>query len=112
MLSPPWTACWRPLLWRAIPTLAFAPNLAAHAQAPASPYLDPGPTLRASQANTPVPAQLYRSALAGLPKGVERGPLDWTAANAAVAQFPRGHADLLKWEQAQRATPPQKEAQP
>ncbi|MEG1735898.1 MAG: hypothetical protein RR283_12665 [Comamonas sp.] len=23
---------------------------------------------------------------------------DWKAANAAVAEFPRGHADVLKWE--------------
>ncbi len=25
-------------------------------------------------------------------------PTDWTRANAAVAEFPRGHADVLKWE--------------
>ena len=29
---------------------------------------------------------------------------DWRAANAAVAAFPRGHADVLRWEAAQ-ATP-------
>ena len=28
-------------------------------------------------------------------------PGDWKAANAAVAKFPRGHADVLKWEKAQ-----------
>lgn len=28
-------------------------------------------------------------------------PGDWNAANAAVAKFPRGHADVLKWEKAQ-----------
>ena len=38
-------------------------------------------------------------------------PGDWKAANAAVAQFPRGHADVLKWEKAQapatgKTTPP------
>ncbi|MFT3811901.1 MAG: hypothetical protein QM740_00850 [Acidovorax sp.] len=27
---------------------------------------------------------------------------DWRAANQAVAQFPRGHADILKWEARQR----------
>ena len=27
-------------------------------------------------------------------------PGDWKAANAAVAKFPRGHADVLKWEKA------------
>ena len=32
-------------------------------------------------------------------------PGDWKAANAAVAQFPRGHADVLKWEKAQLAAP-------
>lgn len=28
-------------------------------------------------------------------------PGDWRAANRAVAEFPRGHADVLKWEAAQ-----------
>jgi hypothetical protein len=30
-------------------------------------------------------------------------PGDWKAANAAVAEFPRGHADVLKWEKARAA---------
>ena len=34
-------------------------------------------------------------------------PGDWKAANAAVAQFPRGHADVLKWEKAQSTAPSQ-----
>ena len=29
------------------------------------------------------------------------GTQDWRAANAAVGQFPRGHADLVGWEAAQ-----------
>ena len=28
-------------------------------------------------------------------------PGDWKAANASVAEFPRGHGDVLKWEKAQ-----------
>ena len=28
-------------------------------------------------------------------------PGGWKAANAAVAEFPRGHGDVLKWEKAQ-----------
>ena len=35
-------------------------------------------------------------------------PVDWKRANEAVTEFPRGHADVLKWEQAhpvQPATP-------
>lgn len=31
-------------------------------------------------------------------------PVDWKRANEAVAEFPRGHADVLKWEQAQPAS--------
>jgi hypothetical protein len=38
---------------------------------------------------------------------------DWRRANEAVAQFPRGHADVLKWEQAQPPAPlPTPSAQP
>ena len=42
----------------------------------------------------------YRSVFADTPTGVETQTLDWKRANADVAQFPRGHADVLKWEQA------------
>ena len=31
---------------------------------------------------------------------------DWRAANAAVAAFPSGHADVLRWEAAQTAPHP------
>lgn len=38
--------------------------------------------------------------------GVEQASTPWQAANAAVAQFPRGHADVLQREKAQAdATP-------
>ena len=53
---------------------------------------------------------LHHSALP--PSGnIVAQPGDWKAANAAVAQFPRGHADVLKWEKAQttvagKTTPP------
>lgn len=29
------------------------------------------------------------------------GPRDWRAAHAAVAEFPNGHADVVRWEAAQ-----------
>lgn len=32
-------------------------------------------------------------------------PQDWRAANAAVATFARGHADVLRWEAAQTPAP-------
>lgn len=54
-----------------------------------------------SDPDVPVPPPAYRSAFAGLPTGVEQESLDWRKANGSVAEFPRGHIDLLKWEQAQ-----------
>ena len=38
--------------------------------------------------------------------GVEQASTAWPAANAAVGQFPRGHADVLQWEKSQAATTP------
>ncbi|MEG3002441.1 MAG: hypothetical protein RR855_18025 [Comamonas sp.] len=35
--------------------------------------------------------------------GVEQASTAWPAANAAVGQFPRGHADVLQWEKSQAA---------
>lgn len=90
--------------------LAYALLLAtaAHAQ-PAAPALtEPARTLQASDASSHVPALPYRSVFADLPRGVEEGSGDWKAANNAVAQFPRGHIDLLQWEKA-RATQPKEQ---
>lgn len=87
--------------------LAMLLPAGAIAQALPTPYprLDPRPTEQAADPATPVPAALYVSAFAGLPTGVEPALDDWKKANAAVGQFPRGHADLLKWEQAQEPKP-------
>jgi hypothetical protein len=46
----------------------------------------------------PVPRLEHRSVLGGLPRGVAEQDLPWKQANEDVARFPRGHADLLKWE--------------
>jgi hypothetical protein len=79
---------------------------AASAQTP-NPYprLDPKPTEQAADPASPVPAARYSSAFAGVATGVEPAVDDWKKANAAVGQFPRGHADLLRWEQAQDGKP-------
>jgi hypothetical protein len=71
-------------------TVAAILPLLAHADAPSA---------QAVQA-PPVP---YRSAFEGLTRGVEEGTVDWKAANAEVGRFPRGHVDLVKWEQAHGA---------
>lgn len=40
-------------------------------------------------------------------------PQDWRAVHAAVAEFPRGHADVVRWEAAQpRSVSPAHKGQP
>lgn len=50
----------------------------------------------------PVPAVAYRSVFANTPASMGMQASDWKEANAQVGQFRRGHADVLKWEQAQQ----------
>lgn len=68
--------------------LAALPLLAAAAE----PAADPA---------APVPAMTYRSVFQDMPTGVEEQAIDWRKANAEVGQFPRGHVDILRWEQRQ-----------
>ena len=51
----------------------------------------------------PVPPPSYHSVLPAAPAGVAEQDLPWRAANEAVARFPRGHADIVKWENGQAA---------
>lgn len=57
-----------------------------------------------------VPRPAYRSAFEGTPSGIEEETVDWKKANAEVGQFPRGHIDLLKWEEGQGAAAPARPA--
>lgn len=52
------------------------------------------------------PPAAYRSVFDGIPQGVEEETVDWKKANAEVARFPRGHIDLLKWEEANPGAAP------
>ncbi len=74
----------------------------AQAQAPLHPATDP--------AAATVP--LHHQALPDS-GGVEKAQTDWRSANGAVADFPRGHADILTWEAGQaRAASAPSAAQP
>lgn len=76
------------------------------------------PTLASAQshnAKAVVASPVYQSAFADLPAFDPERPnadkKDWRTANKDVAQFPRGHVDILKWEATQTkkrplATPP------
>ena len=64
------------------------------------------PLLAAAGADDPaaaVPPLPYRSALPP-PAPVAEQDIPWKQANEAVARFPRGHADVLRWEE--RQAPP------
>jgi hypothetical protein len=69
-------------------------------------------TTAAADPAAPVPALHYQSALVYSPRGVAQGADDWAAANARVGQFARGHADILKAEQAQGMGQPAKSDAP
>lgn len=69
-------------------------------------------TRAAADAGASVPALRYHSALVYGPRGVVQDQDDWTAANARVGQFARGHADILKAEQAQATVTPVTPASP
>ena len=47
-----------------------------------------------------------QTAAPGLPASMDDAIRRWQAANRAVGEFPRGHIDLLRWEQVQNSTPP------
>jgi hypothetical protein len=53
----------------------------------------------------PLPAPLQTQAPAQ-PDDIERARALWRQANARVAEFPRGHVDLLRWEAAQSPSAP------
>lgn len=65
------------------------------------------PLLAAADAADPaaaVPPVTYRSVLPAQPTPLAEQDIPWRAANEAVARFPRGHADIVKWENG--AAPP------
>jgi hypothetical protein len=81
----------------------LAAALAAIVTSAAAAAPPEGPGVADPQA--PVPRMAYRSVFQDTPAGVEADALDWKKANAEVGRFPRGHVDLLKWEESQGAPP-------
>ena len=70
--------------------------------------------LQAAQAEAPVPAHPYQPLAPMGVSGLVSAQGDWKAVNATVGQYPRGHADIVKWERTQQAMPrtPTLEAKP
>jgi hypothetical protein len=80
---------------RTLSLLAAALSAALPALAAAAEAADPA---------APVPPPAYRSALPA-PTDLAEPPVPWTQANQDVARFPRGHADVLRWEERQAREP-------
>jgi hypothetical protein len=80
----------KPILAALLAAASCIPAVAAEPAGPADPA-------------AAAPRPEYRSVFEDVPTGVEEGSVDWKKANAAVAEFPRGHIDLLKWEERQPA---------
>ena len=80
-------------LHRLAAALAVAPPLLAAAADAADPA-------------APVPPPAYHSVLPATPAALAEEAIPWRKANADVARFPRGHADLLKWEAGQERQVP------
>lgn len=59
-----------------------------------------------------VPPVLYQSVFNESPTGVETLSIDWKKANSDVAQFKRGHPDILKWEEAEAKSIPNPASKP
>ena len=74
--------------------LAFAQTAAAQPQA--SPQAQDNRVFSPSAPTQPLQHQPLTAS-----GDIVTQPGDWKAANASVAEFPRGHGDVLKWEKAQ-----------
>ena len=79
-----------------------------HCLAAALAVASPFPTAAADAADpaAPVPPPSYRSVLPATPTNLAEEAIPWRKANDDVARFPRGHADVLKWEAAQEPQAP------
>lgn len=81
--------------------LFFIGSAGAHAQAGPYPRVNPRPTEQAASPGTLVPSTPYQSVFVNRAQGVEPASDDWKKSNTTAGQFKKGHADLLKWEEAQ-----------
>ena len=82
----------------------LAPSLALAQNSPPSPPSPPSPAAfdfaGAADGAAPTAPLVYQGMAPPRPVP-QLGAQDWRAANAAVGQFPRGHADIVGWEAAQ-----------
>lgn len=85
--------------------MAIASPLAVAQDTEASPPATPSQTENNRVFNPSAPTLALQHRPLPTSGAIVAQPSDWKAANAAVAEFPRGHGDVLKWEKAQNAGP-------
>lgn len=90
------TPLWLAVMLTTAPVLTAAQTAVPHATAPVLLAADPA---------TPVPSvaplaapPTAASGAIELPTDIERARAIWQRANERVAEFPRGHMDILRWE--------------
>ncbi|MFN4349860.1 MAG: hypothetical protein ACK4F6_03515 [Hylemonella sp.] len=109
------THLWRPRLPTVYPVLLGLLALtspALQAQTPSDALAASSPASSAQTAALNLPAPLQTGPLA-LPADIAQAREIWRQANERVAEFPRGHRDLLRWEAANLPGPsPEGEASP
>jgi hypothetical protein len=101
--SSPSTEGWRPALVALaialslpLPAQAQTPSAALLASDPATPSAPPALMARPAPEPAAAPER---------PTDIERARAIWQRANQRVAEFPRGHIDLLRWEAQNPARP-------
>ncbi|MGI9216238.1 MAG: TolC family protein [Hydrogenophaga sp.] len=97
--------------WCAVTLTASACALGARmagAQTPSDALAAADPATPAPALASPALLPLAAPVLAATPRDLREALARWRQANQQVAEFPRGHADLLRWEAGQ--TPPARTA--
>ena len=98
MQHPRWVRLW----W----VSALCVSSAAHAQAPHTLSADPQQASGLPDWSAARPAVGAHATSPELPLSLDEAIRRWQAANRSVAEFPRGHIDLLRWENANVVSSP------
>ncbi|MEQ6436468.1 hypothetical protein V8Z74_15760 [Comamonas sp. w2-DMI] len=86
-------------LLHCLPLIAASLPLPAAAEPPSSPSAPP------SLLDPAAPTRPLDASPMAAGRKVLNADADWKAANAAVARFARGHADIVRWEKSQAGRP-------
>lgn len=99
-MRAPLSPAYLSLLWHVLPRCIACLALLTPLLSPAQPHLGAG----AASPDSATAPLIHQSLTPQPPLAVlSASPLAWREGNEAVADFPRGHADIVAWEARQRA---------